>query len=314
MGNFGYRSTADDVLADVDLSGKRAIVTGGYSGLGEETARALAAVGAEVTIACRDLPRAQQAAKALNAKIGAERVSAGALDLSDLNSVASFSRDWSASNDSLALLINNAAVMACPFEQTKAGFEMQIGTNHFGHFALFQGLKERLVAADGARVVCLSSTGHFLSDVFLDDLDYGQRDYEAWQAYGQSKTANSLMAVGVQRHHLDDGIEGFAVHPGGIMTSLQRHMDQSEIIARGWVDEEGNVNELFKTIEQGASTSCWAATAPELTGRGGRYLEDCAEAKVLDAPSADFTGVMSYAVDSEQADALWSLSLARTAA
>lgn len=313
MAQFGYRSTADEVLADIDLTGKRAIVTGGYSGLGEETARALAAAGAQVTIACRDLPRAQDAARALNGKVGAERISAGALDLSDMSSIAAFGRDWSAANPSLDLLINNAAVMACPFESTQAGFEMQIGTNHFGHFALFQSLKDKLAAAQGARVVCLSSTGHFLSNVHLDDLHYSNREYEPWQAYGQSKTANSLMAVGIQRHHANDGIEGFAVHPGGIMTSLQRHMDRSEVIARGWMDEEGNINELFKTVPQGASTSCWAATAPALAGRGGRYLEDCSESKVITEVSADFTGVMAYAVDPDSADALWDLSLAQMA-
>ncbi|MEM1232054.1 MAG: SDR family NAD(P)-dependent oxidoreductase [Pseudomonadota bacterium] len=313
MATFGYRSTADEVLANIDLGGKRAIVTGGYSGLGEETARALASAGAEVTIACRDLPRAEATAQALNDGLGASRVTAGALDLSDLDSVQRFAADWSAAHDALHLLINNAAVMACPLSHTKAGHEMQIGTNHFGHFALFQGLRERLAAAQGARVVCLSSTGHFLSDLHLNDLHYAQREYEPWQAYGQSKTANALMAVGIQRQHASDGIEGFAVHPGGIMTSLQRHMDRSEIIARGWMDEAGNINELFKTVPQGASTTCWAATAPELSGRGGQYLENCSETPVITAPTPDFTGVMAYAVDPDAADALWAHSLEQIA-
>ena len=309
MSDFGYRTTAAEAVAGIDLTGKNVVITGAYSGIGEETALALAGAGADVVIACRDLPRAQKKAEEMNTTLGAERVSAGALDLGSQASVREFAAQYLAAHSELHILINNAAVMACPQEQTADGFEMQFGTNHLGHFGLFMALKPALLAADGARVVCLSSTGHFLSPVHFDDIGYKNRDYDPWQSYGQAKTANALMAVGIQNRYADKGIEAFAVHPGGIMTSLQRNMTQEEIKARGWVDDEGNVNELFKTTEQGASTSTWAATAPELTGRGGRYLEDCSEATVLDAPSEDFTGVMNYAVDSDAADRLWACSL-----
>lgn len=309
MSSYGYRTTAAEVVADIDLSGKRAVVTGGYSGIGLETARALALAGADVTIACRDLPRAQGVAASMNESLADNRVTAGKLDLGDLASVRSFAQSYVAAHPELEILVNNAAVMACPYGQTSNGFELQFGANHVGHFALFQGLLPSLVAADGARVVCLSSTGHFLSPVVFEDIQFERRDYDPWSSYGQAKTANALMAAGIQARHEADGIEGFAVHPGGIMTNLQRHMTAEEIQARGWVDEHGNVNELFKTVEQGASTSAWAATSPDLRGRGGRYLEDCGEATVLTEPSADFTGVMQYAVDHETADRLWSVSL-----
>ncbi|MEM9624361.1 MAG: oxidoreductase [Pseudomonadota bacterium] len=314
VSDFGYRTTAAEVVAGIDLSGKQAVVTGAYSGIGLETARALAGAGADVVIACRDLPRAQQTAADLNAELnpelGADRVAAEALDLSDLASVRSFAERYLKLHSTLHILINNAAVMACPQDKTRDGFEMQFGTNHLGHFALFLGLQPALLAAGGARVVCLSSTGHFLSPVHFDDIGFEQRTYDPWLSYGQAKTANALMAVGIQKQFAEDGIEAFAVHPGGIMTNLQRHMDPADIQARGWVDEQGNVNELFKTTEQGASTSVWAATARALNGRGGRYLEDCSEAKVLDTPSQDFTGVMNYAVDPEAAQQLWDVSLA----
>lgn len=309
MSQFGYRSTAAEVVADVSLDGKRAIVTGGYSGIGEETSLALAGAGAKVTLACRDLPRAQAKADEMNTKIGAQRVSAAELDLGSQASVNSFAESYVAENSELHMLINNAAVMACPQDTTADGFELQFGTNHLGHFGLFFGLKPALLAAGGARVVCLSSTGHFLSPVHFDDIGFERRDYDPWASYGQAKTANSLMAVGVQQRFKDEGIEAFAVHPGGIMTSLQRHMTEAEILARGWVDAEGNMNERFKSTEEGASTSTWAATAPSLTGRGGRYLEDCAEAEVLKERSEDFTGVMDYAVDVDGARRLWDLSL-----
>ena len=199
--------------------------------------------------------------------------------------------------------------MACPFEHTQDGHELQFGTNHLGHFCLFNELLPALQEAEGARVVCLSSTGHFRSPVVFEDINFEQREYDPWAGYGQAKTANALTAVGIQSRYANKGIEAFAVHPGGIMTTLQRHMTAEEITQRGWVDEQGNINERFKTTEQGASTSVWAATAPALAGRGGRYLEDCSEAQVLEKISADVTGVMNYAVDPALADKLWALSM-----
>ena len=305
---FGYRTTAQEVVATIDLTDRCALVTGGYSGVGLETVKALAHAGAEVIIAGRNLEAAMQAAETINEALTKPLVSAYSLDLADLNSVNSFAGHCADLHPKVDMLIANAAVMACPFGHTKDGFEQQFGTNHLGHFALIEGLLPALRKAQGARIVCLSSTGHFRSPVMFDDIQFENRDYDPWAGYGQSKTANSLTAVGLQAELADDGIEAFAVHPGGIMTNLQRHMSTEEIVQRGWVDEAGNINERFKTTEQGASTTVWAATAPELAGRGGRYLEDCGEAVVRAEPAADFTGVMQYAVDPANAEQLLSVS------
>ncbi|MFT7131714.1 MAG: NAD(P)-dependent dehydrogenase (short-subunit alcohol dehydrogenase family) [Cyclobacteriaceae bacterium] len=298
---FGYRTTALEAIEGIDLTGKSAIVTGGYSGIGLETARALIAAGAEVTLACRDLPRA----KTVAAEIGA---SAMRLDLGSLESVKEFALAYNAHHTALHILINNAAVMACPQDTTLDGFEMQFGTNQLGHYALTRLLLPSLKQAEGARVVCLSSTGHFLSPVMFDDIEFAHRAYDPWLSYGQAKTANSLTAVAIQQLFQANAIEAFAVHPGGIMTSLQRHMTTEDIQTRGWVDSEGNVNERFKTVEEGASTSVWAATCPQLIDLGGCYLEDCGIAKVHDIRPQAPTGVMNYAVDPVQAMDLWHLS------
>lgn len=313
MADFGYRTTAAEAVAGIDLTGKHAIVTGGYSGIGLETVRALASAGARVTIGVRDAARGEATAQELNAELRDTQVQAAELDLGSLASVRRFAQTYletlPAENAVLNILVNNAAVMACPFEHTQDGHELQFGTNHLGHFCLFNELLPALQEAEGARVVCLSSTGHFRSPVVFEDINFEQREYDPWAGYGQAKTANALTAVGIQSRYANKGIEAFAVHPGGIMTTLQRHMTAEEITQRGWVDEQGNINERFKTTEQGASTSVWAATAPALTGRGGRYLEDCSEAQVLEKISADFTGVMNYAVDPALADKLWALSM-----
>jgi len=306
---FGYRTTAQEALAHCDLSGKNAIVTGAYSGVGLETAKALASAGADVIIACRDLAKANKVAAEINESIGAARVRAQALDLGSLASVKTFTNAFLQGHTELHILINNAAVMACPFEKTLDGFESQFGINHLGHFALTTQLLPALSEAGGARVVCLSSTGHFLSPIVFDDIQFKTRDYNPWSSYGQSKTACALMALGIQSRYQEQNIEAFSVHPGAIMTTLQRHMSQSDIVSRGWTDEDGKVNEAFKTVEQGASTSVWAATAPELKGRGGRYLEDCKEADIhIEIPKIK-TGVMQYAVNQENADMLWDLSV-----
>ena len=313
MADFGYRTTAAEAVAGIDLTGKHAIVTGGYSGVGLETVRALASAGARVTIGVRDAARGEATAQELNAELRDTKIQAAELDLGSLASVRRFAQTYlktlPAENAALNILVNNAAVMACPFEHTEDGHELQFGTNHLGHFCLFNELLPALQEAEGARVVCLSSTGHFRSPVVFEDINFEQREYDPWAGYGQAKTANALTAVGIQSRYANKGIEAFAVHPGGIMTTLQRHMTAEEITQRGWVDEQGNINERFKTTEQGASTSVWAATAPALAGRGGRYLEDCSEAQVLEKISADFTGVMNYAVDPALADKLWALSM-----
>lgn len=307
--DFGYRTTALQAVVGIDLSDKNVLITGAYSGIGLETARALASAGAKVTLACRDLERAQSTAVSLNDSLGVERVSALQISLDSLGAVKQCAEDYLEKNDLLDILINNAAVMACSRDATRDGFEMQFGTNHLGHFALFNHLLEALKKAEAARVVCLSSTGHFLSPLVFDDIAFENREYEAWSAYGQAKTANALMAVGIQERYSQDGIEAFAVHPGGIMTSLQRHMSTEDIRSRGWVDESGKVNARFKSVEEGASTSTWAATSAYLTGKGGQYLEDCSEAVIHESFPESRTGVMRYAVDKENADKLWKLSL-----
>jgi NAD(P)-dependent dehydrogenase (short-subunit alcohol dehydrogenase family) len=305
---FGYRTTAREAAAGHDLSGRRMIVTGAASGIGVETARALALQGAEVTIAARDLTKAKAVADAINAEAGGARVSVGKLDLADLGSVRSFVSSWSGP---LHVLINNAGVMASPLMHTAQNFEMQIGANHLGHFALTTGLAGALEAgAKGGkpvRVVSLSSIGHRRSDIRWDDPHFRNGDYEKWTSYGQSKTANSLFAVGVTNRWKDRGVLANAVMPGGIITPLQRHLSKEEQIGFGWIDENGVPNERMKTPEQGASTSVWAAVGPELEGVGGKYLENCAEAAPW-TEAEPWSGVLPYALDPESAERLWAWS------
>jgi len=299
---------ASVALKGKDLSGKTAIVTGGATGIGIETARALAGAGADVVIAVRKKALGEEAAAQINGELGAERATVGMLDLSALATVKAFTAAWG--DKPLHMLINNAGVMACPRSYTADDLEMQIGTNHFGHFALGVGLARALMngAADGktARLVSLSSIGHLRSPMNFEDPNYRTRDYEKWQAYGQSKTANSLFAVGFHKRFKDKGVTASAVMPGGIMTPLQRRLPREEMIAMGWMDEHGVVAQGFKTPAQGASTSVWAATGDELEGVGGLYLENLAEAETY-VPGARF-GVAPYALDPEAADRLWALS------
>jgi len=229
------------------------------------------------------------------------------LDLASLEQVRASAANILERANRIHLLINNAGTMATPFGHTADGFETQFGTNHLGHFLLTALLMPALLAAAPARVVALSSIGHRRSDVHLDDLNYAQRPYDKWDAYGQSKTANALFAVGLTRRYSARGVTANAVHPGGILTNLQRFLPREEQIAMGWMDEQGNVNPGFKSPQQGAATSVWAAVGPELDGIGGLYLEDVREALPYD-PATPFTGYMPYARDPERADALWSAS------
>ena len=300
---FGFESTAADVIAGVDLGGRRAIVTGGASGIGVETARALAGAGAEVTLAVRNV----EAGAAVAAAIGGDRVRVAPLDLADLASVAAFAVAW---DGPLDLLVNNAGVMALPDLQLSAGgWELQLATNHLGHFALALGLHDALAAADGeSRIVSLSSRGHLRSPVVFDDLHFARRAYDRWLAYGQSKTANILFAVEATRRWAGDGILANAVHPGAIAaTNLSRHMDPAELEA---LRTSGGYT--YKTIEQGAATSVLVATSPLLDGVGGRYFEDCHESAVLEGDdlSGASEGVAAYALDPANAARLWEVSLA----
>jgi NAD(P)-dependent dehydrogenase (short-subunit alcohol dehydrogenase family) len=301
---FGFESTAAEVVEGIDLSGKRAIITGGSSGIGIETARALAAAGADVTLAVRNSDAGGRTAADIKATTGNDAVHVGRLDLADQASVAAFVGDWSGP---LHLLVNNAGVMALPdLQLTPEGWEMQFATNHLGHFALTVGLHDALAAGGAARIVSLSSSGHLRSPVIFDDLHFTSRPYDPWLAYGQSKTANVLFAVEATRRWGGHGITANAVHPGAIAkTNLARHMDPealSELAASGAY--------RLKTIEQGAATSILVATSPQLEGIGGRYFEDCNEAAVLDHVTADAgAGVAAYAVDPDNAKRLWKLSL-----
>ncbi len=308
---FGAKSTAREVVAGHDLSGRTAIVTGAATGIGVETARALALAGAEVIIAARKPELGEEVANQINEEAGLKRVSFGMLDLSSLDAIRHFANVWG--DRPVDLLINNAGVMASPLMRTADGFEMQFGTNHLGHFLLSVLLAPNLVAGAKAsgkrsRLVSLSSIGHRRAGVNFDDPNYEHRDYDKWEAYGQAKTANSLFAVGFDTRFKDQGVNANAVMPGGIMTPLQRHMSIEEQRAMGWLDENDKPREGFKSTEQGAATSVWAAVGDELDGVGGLYLEDCNQA-VPWSQERPWNGVMPHALDPEAADRLWDLSV-----
>jgi NAD(P)-dependent dehydrogenase (short-subunit alcohol dehydrogenase family) len=304
---FGAHSTALEVIAGHDLQGREAIVTGGASGIGVETVRALATAGARVVLAARNREQAESVVATLRAETGSNAIVFEPLDLASLDSVRAFAARYQDTGRPLHILINNAGVMATPQSYTADGLEMQFGTNHIGHFALTVGLLAALRAAGTARVVELTSIGHRRSDVDFDDLNFRTRPYDPWIAYGQSKTANALFAVALTERYASDGITANSVMPGGILTGLQKHMTREQQIALGWFDESGAPNPRFKSTAQGAATSIWAAVAPELEGIGGKYLEDCALARpwTSDQP---MSGYLPYAVDPDRARRLWSVS------
>ncbi|MBB5800849.1 NAD(P)-dependent dehydrogenase (short-subunit alcohol dehydrogenase family) [Saccharothrix ecbatanensis] len=292
---FDVESTAAQVVAGIDLTGRRAVVTGGASGIGVETARALASTGAEVTLAVRDTSAGQRVADEIGGNV---RVAA--VDLADRASVAAFVAGW---DGPLHMLINNAGVMATPETRTPEGWELQFATNHLGHFALTTGL-HRFLAAEGARVVSVSSAAHLMSPVVFDDIHFVERPYDPWAAYGQSKTANVLLAVEATKRWAADGITVNAVMPGGIRTNLQRHVGREAMDAMiAQAVEDGF---RLKTPEQGAATSVLVATSPLLEGVGGRYFEDCAEALPNDGNMV--SGVAAYALDPAAATRLWEVT------
>ena len=296
---FGFASTADDVLRDVDLAGQRAIVTGGASGIGIETARALAAAGADVTLAVRNLDAGKQVAAALNAAGRHNNVRAAHIDLSDQASVTQFVAHW---QGPLHMLINNGGIMALPaLERTREGWEMQFATNFVGHFALTVGLHAALAAAEGARVVSVSSSGNLFAPVFFDDLHFDFIPYDPFLAYGQSKTACALLAVEATRRWKADGIVANALNPGAIATNLQKHTGGLK-----------TPPERRKSVAQGAATSVLLAASPLLDGVGGRYFEDCNEAQVVLQRPADYRGVAGYALDPGNAERLWDRTLQLT--
>ncbi len=299
---FGYRSTASEVCDGLDLSGKIVLVTGGYSGIGTETVRALAKAGAHIIVGARRPDAAKDVLSELPGKITILE-----LDLSDPASIDDFAEKVSAQIDQLDILINNAAIMASPLQRDARGYEMQFATNHLGHFQLTARLWPLLKAAGSARVVTLSSLGHRLNGLDLDDPNWERREYQKWPAYGQAKSCNALFALELDKRGEPHGVRSFAVHPGGIATPLQRHLTMDEQKAMGWYDEEGNVHEAFKSTEQGAATSVWCAVSPLLDDMGGVYCEDCDIA----VPASDATpasGVHPHVRDEAVAAALWAKS------
>ncbi|MFI7612110.1 SDR family NAD(P)-dependent oxidoreductase [Nonomuraea terrae] len=296
---FGPKSTTDEVLAGVDLSGRRAVVTGAASGIGVETARALAAAGAQVTLAVRDLEAGRETAARITAATGRADLTVAPLELTDPSSVDAFTRSW---QGTLHILVNNAGIMAVPdLRRTREGWELQFATNHLGHFRLALGLHGALAAAEGARVVSVSSNAHRRAPVVFDDLHFERRPYEAWAAYAQSKSANVLFAVEAAVRWADDGITANSLNPGGIRTGLQRHAHLTPEMQAVFDEYE------WRTPEQGAATSVLLAASPLVEGVSGRYFEDCAEAAVAAGPHVA-TGVQPHAVDPDAAARLWKVS------
>ncbi|MDP2130296.1 MAG: SDR family NAD(P)-dependent oxidoreductase [Erythrobacter sp.] len=306
MSTFGHSSTTDEVLAGKDMAGQTVFITGANSGLGQETARAMAACGAHIIMAGRDQAKLDEAAAAIRAQHPDASLDTIICDLGNLASIRACGDEARKRFTAIDLLINNAGVMACPLMHTADGFEMQFGTNHLGHFALTAELLPLIEAGNAKRIVNLSSRGHHFAPVDLDDPNFTERPYDPWQSYGHSKTANILFTVGLEARFAAKGIHAYAVHPGGIRTNLGRHMTEemtAALIERVTKSDSGFA---WKTIPQGAATSCWAATASELEGTGGVYCEDCHVAAVDNQSSEG--GVRSYALDPAAAERLWTLS------
>lgn len=310
--NFGATSTTDEVLAGVDLSGKRILVTGVSAGLGVETARTLTAHGAQVVGTARDLAKAERATAGI---ADAAKAAGGSLefieiDLANLASVRAGADALVADGRLFDIVIANAGVMAAPFGHTADGFETQFGTNHLGHFVLVNRIASLI--RDGGRLVNLASAGHRFSDVDLEDPNFETTPYDPWVAYGRSKTANILFAVEFDRRHKARGVRAAAVHPGGINTELARHMSDGELEAL--VESLNAANAAaglppfeFKSIPQGAATSVWTAIVADAEAVGGRYCEDCHVAELQDSEGMR-DGVRAYALDADRARALWAKS------
>ena len=311
ISGFGPKTTAEEALAGRDLRGKVAIVTGGHAGLGFETTRVFSNAGATVVIGSRDPRKAQMAVAKM------KNVEVGQLDLASPDSVDRFANEFLNSNRALDLLINNAGILATPLMRDTRGYEMQFATNHLGHFQLTARLWEALKKSRNARVVTLSSCGHARGDVDLSDPNFDKRPYDKLAAYGQSKTANSLFAVELDKRGQERRIRAFAVHPGRVLTDLNRYMTEDEVNDALDIYRENGVAKIsdltkapvpFKSIEQGAATTVWCAVSPQLNGKGGVYCEDCDIAPMVPADSKLNSGVRPWAVDKAAAKALWILS------
>lgn len=302
---FGAESTTDEVVAGLDLSGKRALVTGASGGLGAEAARALASIGAEVILTARDLTKAEGVAEAIRSSTGNGSVSIMELSLDSQESIRAFAKNFLGKYDSLQILLNNAGVMACPLQRTKEGYEYQFATNHLGHFLLTCLLLPAIKKGAPARIVNVSSGGHRFAPVDFDDIHFDRREYDNFVSYGQAKTANVLFSVELDRRLARAGVRSNALHPGAIMTELGRHMTQDDIERLTSMAPPGGLS--FKSVEAGAATSTWACSAPELADVGGKYLEDC---QVSGPPGTvgDLPGVQDWAIDADAAKRLWAVS------
>ncbi len=305
--SFGARSTASEVVAGHDLSGKTILITGASSGIGYEAVLALLSAHAEVIIAARDRAKGEQAVQSLHTAYPESQVHFLPLDLGLLASVRQTVEHFFAHWNKLDVLINNAAIAATPLGYTPDGFEQQFATNFLGHFLLAQLLLPALRNAAPARVVSLTSGTHRLSDIHFDDIQYQHRPYDKWEAYAQSKTADALLAVALTRHGRSQGITANAVNPGGVLTGLQQHLTPEERRAR-YYDEAGNLLPSFKTPEQGASTTVWASVTPALEGIGGLYLEDCHQGVPYNPEISTLTGYMPYALNADHAEQLWTIA------
>jgi len=312
---FGAATTTHEVIRGIDLTGKIAIVTGGYSGLGLETARTLSSAGAKVIVPTRDKSRAEKAIQ------GMRGVSLEIMDLLDPTSIDAFAEKFLSTGQPLHLLINSAGIMATPLTRDKRGYESQFATNHLGHFQLTERLMPALRRAKGARVISVSSLGHRFSPVVFDDWNFERRPYDPWLGYGQSKTANILFAVELDKRARSEGVRAFSLHPGGILdTGLAKHVPRERFESLGVIDKEGkpihDPARGLKTVEEGAATIVWAATSPKLNGMGGLYCENSDVAEVMAGgveemmtkDTLQLRGVLPYAIDPVAAERLWGLS------
>ena len=302
---FTKATTAAEVVDGVDLTGRRAIVTGASSGIGEETARVLASAGAEITLAVRTPASGEEAAERIRAAVPAARIRVEQLDLADLDSVRAFTARWTGP---LHIVVENAGIMAIPERRFIDGWESQFAVNHLGHAELLLGLRPALAETGDARVVVVSSSAHLMAGVDFDDLNFETRDYDPWVAYAQSKSAAILFARAAASHFAGDGITVNALHPGTIMTNLQRHLDDDALTWVGAKDEDGTTLEVppgWKTVPQGAATSVLLAASPLVAGVTGRYFEDLHEAPVVDEPQTGGSGLASWAADDRAAARIW---------